>query len=218
MLAITTSASMTRARQHGDDGAATTRRAGCGHDNAGRRRGDGYPQLSSLRSSLRSSFDPHSDPHSDPPSTLTPLTPLTPHFDPHSHPPHSDPSPIAGWAFLWGDGKRPGIGADAMHAKVLRVLSPRPRQRMRRAGRQSDSDSVATSRDRGCHQCREWRGEQGCGLGMVDMTGELIMVLPKDCFAGCSDDDATSTQRRLARCPHRLPLRIEAGWDDATTR
>ena len=36
-----------------------------------------------------------------------------------------------------------------MHAKLLRVLGPRPRQRMRRAGWQSDSDSVATSRDRG---------------------------------------------------------------------
>ena len=102
-----------------------------------------------------------------------------------------------------------------MHAKVLRVLGPRPRQRIRRAGRQSDSDSVATSRDRGCHQCREWRGEQGCGLGMQDMTGELIMVLRKDCFAGHSDDDATTTQRRPARCPHRLPVRIEAGRDDA---
>ena len=36
-----------------------------------------------------------------------------------------------------------------VHAKLLRVLGPRPRQRMRRAGWQSDSDSVATSRDRG---------------------------------------------------------------------
>ena len=130
-----------------------------------------------------------------------------------------------------------------MHAKLLRVLGPRPRQRMRRAGWQSDSDSVATSRDRGpacdrsegrseedgsdrnvvedcrggsseqsspcprrrravvpapsspqgsCHQCQ---GEQGCGLGMEDMTGELrLIVLRKDCFAGCNDDDATTTQ------------------------
>ena len=53
---------------------------------------------------------------------------------------------------------------------------------------------------------------------MQDMTGELIMVLRKDCFAGHSDDDATTTQRRPARCPHRLPVRIEAGRDDATTR
>ena len=31
---------------------------------------------------------------------------------------------------------------------------------------------------------------------MEDMTGELrlIMVLRKDCFAGCNDDDATTTQ------------------------
>ena len=141
---------------------AITTSASCGHDNAGRRRRDGHHQLSSLRSSLRSSFDPHSDPHSDPPSILTPI--LTPILTLPSEEPSRQFStsilisiltpilrtptltPIAGWAFLWGDGKGPGIGADAMHAKVLRVLGPRPRQRMRRAGRQSDSDSVQRSR------------------------------------------------------------------------
>ena len=145
------------------------------------RRGDGYPQLSSLRSSLRSSFDPHSDPFSDPPSILTPI--LAPILTLPSEEPSRQFStlilisiltpilliptltPIAGWAFLWGDGKGPGIGADAMHAKVLRVLGPRPRQRKRRAGRQSDSDAVATSRDPGCHQCREWRVNKTVDLG-----------------------------------------------------
>ena len=30
---------------------------------------------------------------------------------------------------------------------------------------------------------------------MEDMTGELrLIVLRKDCFAGCNDDDATTTQ------------------------
>ena len=28
---------------------------------------------------------------------------------------------------------------------------------------------------------------------MEDMTGELITVLPKDCFAGCSDDATTTS-------------------------
>ena len=219
VLAITTSASMTRVRQHGDDGAATTRRAGCGHDNAGRRRGDGYPQLSSLRSSLRSSFDPHSDPHSDPPSILTPI--LTPILTLPSEEPSRQFSTSILISILTPILFTPTLTpmeSGRMPCMPRCCGGPRPATSAADAASRPavDSDAIATSRDPGCHQCREWRGEQNCGLGMEDMTGELIMALPKDCFAGCSDDDATTTQRRLARCPHRLPLRIEAGRDDAT--
>ena len=48
---------------------------------------------------------------------------------------------------------------------------------------------------------------------MEDMTGELrLIVLRKDCFAGCNDDDATTTQ---------LSDDLQGaltGRDDATTR
>ena len=56
-------------------------------------------------------------------------------------------------------------------------------------------------------------------LGMEDMTGELrLMVLHKDCFAGCNDDDTTTTQlATTCKGALRLPVRTEAGRDDAMT-
>ena len=82
-----------------------------------------------------------------------------------------------------------------MHAKLLRVLGPRPRQRMRRAGRQSDSDSVATSRDRGpaCDRS-EGRSEED---------GSEDRNVVEDCRGGSSEG--------RVRIGVRIGVRIEGG-------
>eukprot|EP00439_Symbiodinium_sp_Y106_P020435 s9978_g2.t1 len=53
---------------------------------------------------------------------------------------------------------------------------------------------------------------------MEDMTGELrLMVLHKDCFAGCNDDATTTQLTTTCKGALRLPVRTEAGRDDAMT-
>ena len=136
----------------------------------------------SLRSSLRSSFDPHSDPHSDPHPAFRRTTPAILHYISILTPILSDRRLGLD---LWKSRLNRNRTATLLAASAAEVAGLGPR----------NSLACMVTPQGSCHQCREWQGEQGCGLGMEDMTGELrLIVLRKDCFAGCNDDDATTTQ------------------------
>ena len=160
----------------------------------------------SLRSSLRSSFDPHSDPPSEEPPRQSSTT-----F--RSSLPSSSIRPSL----------RSQAGPRSLEAATESESDCHPARHIRcrsRGPRTRNSLACMVTPQGSCHQCREWQGEQGCGLGMEDMTGELrLVVLRKDCFAGCNDDDATTTQlATTCKVPSQVAGEDRSGRDDATTR